>query len=1183
MARAFYYIVFLMVVSLLVGRTSAAEPAPVDFASGWALPQASLRDNGLRSDVPLNGYWRMTRDGKESRVIVPMGSPELKEGNLSLYREVTIPETWSGRRLTIEVGSITKPAELWIDGTKVADVKRGKRFVEFAIPSGVGTRKIELITGGRVQDDVWLRSYPIGPAAIDDTYIMTSWRKKQATLRLAGSATPGSTVELRAAISEAPDGQPAKELRATATADGKGRWSVEPSVDWADAKLWSRYKPNLYHYTVELLVDGKVVDKVLPRRFGFREVWVENGQWMVNGIQTNYVSDSWGGGLDRGGNGDPESARTLIRALKEQGQTFSHWGPRSEAIFNVGAEEGLMCMMGAGSLVRLNIWDPRNGLTTMTGDEAEDDIERNVKRLREQPSILGWVSAASYSQASMHPEYNAKPFETWKFFPLNRDSANSYIAQQQFRKAQQIIAGVDPTRTVNCHNGPWTSVDMTTKYLTNNLDLQEREEFMDDWFRRDPQFKQVVSSTEVGVPFPGEWFIRKIDFQLTQVKGNVWRIFMEMGARYYGEWAYESDTDAEIAAWTKTNSYAARANAVYQRAYSESIRNTYRAWRTYGVNFVGHHIMSEDSYGEAKRRPDLPKPAQRPVPDPRQPGYAMGGASNWPTPDTHIILPAGETLLRTIKPLLAYIGGPDGKFTLKDHLYYPGVSVRKSVIVVNDWDDPASIEGEWTATDSAGTVVARGDVKTTVQPGQRLLTELPIDFVAPNVTERTDLTIRLALKSDRPGTLDDEFVVTVFPKPRNAPLPAFAGTVWTLNISDDLTHETPHFATNRENAALLKAIGVDAKLVKGLREFEFVDVSLDGAMAWHSTRKLVTEGTPKPGDLLIIPRRTLSGPRDEYSLNLRLLEEMKLDDLVQQGVRVLVLEQDLPNIFGLQTEDVRPRRTFIAAKGHPAFEGLTDADLSNWTSSSDLCPKVGSISTSDDRFPERLWHVSNTNAVASRTLVRPQVGAARALVVSGFDLQESPLLEVTRGKGRIIFCQMDVTNRYGADPAATRLLDNVIRYLMTAPEPDPAKDSVTTATGEGVSTKSNLYRAAKPEGEAGWGVTGGEMFFRESVFNDTYGTKPNLSVPVFASEDDAGRPPVVRKGADGRFECTLTPELMKTGWGKRKVMWLRSALIVNQGGSTSEGPGIRHHGRVTDLYPVPWVEGFVHPYNANVW
>jgi beta-galactosidase len=1172
-------ILLLALALILSGGLVKGQEAVVSPES-WELPSRYLRDNGLRGDVVLNGYWRVTNADKVSRGIVPMGTPELKEGTLSLYREVVIPTAWKGRRLMLEVGSITKPAELYVDGNKVADIKRGKRFIEFAIPAGGETRTIEIRTGGRIQDDVWLRSYPTATAAIDDTYMMTSWRKQQATLRLGGTAPAGTSVELRASVSESPEGPAIKQFIVTTTAGADGRWRVEPSVDLAGIKFWSRYKPNLYHYTVELVVDGKVVDKVLPRRVGFREVWTENGQWMVNGVQTNYISDSWGGQLDRGGNGNPEYARMLIRALKEQGQTFSHWGPRSEAIYNVGAEEGLMCMMPAGSLVRLNIWDPRNGLTTMTGDEAEDDIERNVKRLREQPSILGWVSAASYSQASMHPEYNAKPFETWKFFPLNRDSANSYIAQQQFRRAQQIIASVDPTRTVNCHNGPWTSVDMTTKYLTNNLDLQEREEFMEDWFGRDPMFKQVVSSTEVGVPFPGEYFLRKIDFQLTQTKGNVWRIFVENAARYFGPEAYLADSDEEIANWTKVNSYAARENALYQKSHELMVRNTYRAWRTYGVNWVGHHILSEDSFVDKKRKPVEKKPVV--AVDPRQPGYVGGSVPNWPLPSTAYLLPTGETLLATTKPLLAYIGGPDRRFITKDHLYYAGAEVRKAIIAINDWDDPATLKGEWTVTDPAGTVVARGPVDTTINPGQRLITELPITFNAPEVQQRTQFTINLALTSDRPGTLNDSFTITVFPAKQAAPLPEFAGTVWTLNISDDLTHETPHFDINRENDGLLKSMGVNAKLIKGLREFEYINVSLEGAMAWHDTRKLVTEGTPKPGDLLIIPRHTLAADVDGQQLNMRLLEEMKLDDLIEQGLRVLVMEQDLDNVFGLQTEDVRPRRTFIAANGHPVFDGLAESDLSYWRGSSNLSPATDPISPSDNRFPDRMWNVSNTNAVASRTPIRPQVGANRALVVSGFDLQEAPLLEVTRGKGRIIFCQMDVTNRYGIDPAATKLLDNIVRYMMTVPEPDPSKSALGASDAPSES-RNNLYRAAMPEGSTAWGITHGELFFRESVFNNTYGTKPNLDVPVFTGDAPAGRPAVIRTSANGLLETTLTPDLMRTGWGKRKILWLRSALIVNQGGSTTDGPGLRHHGRVTDLYPVPWIEGFVHPYNANIW
>ncbi len=51
---------------------------------------------------------------------------------------------------------------------------------------------------------------------------------------------------------------------------------------------------------------------------------------------------------------------------------------------------------------------------------------------------------------------------------------------------------------------------------------------------------------------------------------------------------------------------------------------------------------------------------------------------------------------------------------------------------------------------------------------------------------------------------------------------------------------------------------------------------------------------------------------------------------------------------------------------------------------------------------------------------------------------------------------------------------------------------------------------------------------------------------------------------------------------KRKVAWLRSALIVNQGGSQFEGPAFRYQGNSTRLYPHIWREDFVDPYLADM-
>jgi hypothetical protein len=88
----------------------------------------------------------------------------------------------------------------------------------------------------------------------------------------------------------------------------------------------------------------------------------------------------------------------------------------------------------------------------------------------------------------------------------------------------------------------------------------------------------------------------------------------------------------------------------------------------------------------------------------------------------------------------------------------------------------------------------------------------------------------------------------------------------------------------------------------------------------YELRALEADGIIQRTQYLTIPP-TVDSPQ----FNARLLEEMDFDRLVEQGLRVIVLEQDTPNIFGMTTEDVRPRRVFMAAAGHPLFSGCSRA------------------------------------------------------------------------------------------------------------------------------------------------------------------------------------------------------------------------------------------------------------------
>src|SRR5208282_1262851 len=69
---------------------------------------------------------------------------------------------------------------------------------------------------------------------------------------------------------------------------------------------------------------------------------------------------------------------------------------------------------------------------------------------------------------------------------------------------------------------------------------------------------------------------------------------------------------------------------------------------------------------------------------------------------------------------------------------------------------------------------------------------------------------------------------------------------------------------------------------------------------------------------------------------------------------------------------------------------------------------------------------------------KPGCGDFLPILDGGFSLQYSPLLEFRQGKGMILFCQMDVTGRSDADPAAQRLAANIVEYAC-AYKPPPSR------------------------------------------------------------------------------------------------------------------------------------------------
>lgn len=146
------------------------------------------------------------------------------------------------------------------------------------------------------------------------------------------------------------------------------------------------------------------------------------------------------------------------------------------------------------------------------------------------------------------------------------------------------------------------------------------------------------------------------------------------------------------------------------------------------------------------------------------------------------------------------------------------------------------------------------------------------------------------------------------------------------------------------------------------------------------------------GDLIIIGPETISA---DYLHNILLT----LEEKVNQGLGVLCFTYKDPPEFKMNLESVNPQPELlwaseITAPGHPVFQGIKEKDFLNWTI-----------------YPYAL----------------PQ-GNFRALLRTDTSEEDSPLIEFPHGRGKFIFCQMPVIERFDLDPAARIFLENLIRY-----------------------------------------------------------------------------------------------------------------------------------------------------------
>jgi len=267
-------------------------------------------------------------------------------------------------------------------------------------------------------------------------------------------------------------------------------------------------------------------------------------------------------------------------------------------------------------------------------------------------------------------------------------------------------------------------------------------------------------------------------------------------------------------------------------------------------------------------------------------------------------------------------------------------------------------------------ILDRGRQQLRLEPGQRQTVEVLLHL--PQVEQRTDVAWRLTLHRDRLTVFEQTHPLTVFPRIR-LETPQSAIGLWD-----------PAGTTR----SLFDRVGLRTQ---HLSRLDRVPAELPVLVIGAGNLQAAAQGVPVIGRAA--PQRA------------------GLRAYLDGGGRVLVLRQEAypEGLFDVTLSKHRSTLTFPQRPSHPALCGVEAEDLKLW----------------------RGDHVVSTAEPA-----RPSAGPARPLVVSGSaaGIDHAPLLEWRAGRGLIVHSQLALVEKFDREPAAARILANLVEYLAR-PEP----------------------------------------------------------------------------------------------------------------------------------------------------
>ena len=996
----------------------------------WSFKNSWKENDGERTLVSLNAYWEFfpgsAKPGAETiwkyfrvpgkwrggvvsnymrtsdgAAVEKFFGKVLDEYHSAWYRRtIEVPGDWKKRDNFLEFRRISKGGELFLNGKKIKLATGYNRIpVSSLLKYGMTNTILIRIDApgdrtankGGILGYVFLGSRP--EKNLGDPIITTSLSNKCLTVDL-HNFTQSLSGSIEAVIRDASNKNIVFKKKIPCAPQFK--------LDYVPPKLWSPSSPSLYYLDLTLIDKaGRKIDRC-SRRFGFREFRIANGKYYLNNQPILLKSDTVP--IGRNWSVDWHSGREFIsremKMLKKMNLNTVYCNPDEPSdVFEVADEEGVLILL----------WRilPYNEQKNSSDAQIFAKIDKQIALMKSKPSLSNHPSQIgilidvwfNLHFGTLNPAYVGLSDKSRQHlaFASNgkvvKRATVRFLTNEQMRRKKRLDAIGERFRKAFPYleiftggSGEVAHTYGTHIYHTWGAPLAEMRAFFSRWGMQ-PDLPIFIGETNL--PYPGSFY------EINKFHGgrgsnplfmeNIARSEGNLGYRFPGVYARRPNHDHGLGS-LQSNSYdfngTKRYNFyadLYLAVLNRYMINTIPAWRYSGVSGIGmfSYVLAQHfalaGQNDSAWKPSYSRDMSAPlfVPENKLGGPGPGALDAY-GPDSDLRPNTATVPFQEImNNLSCSFFGPGHDPFEQDHAYFSGEVLKKKLVVLNDTAKRRKMKLTLSLISDQNTETRCVEQQVSVKAFEHKA--LPVDLKLPEVSNPSTWKLRACFSELGSGQscLDTSINLQIFPP-----------------------------AVFRKTNSKLTVCDPEGKLIASLKRLNC------------SFEEIPNLENPPSQGILIIGRKALS----------LLTTIPDFTALADSGLNILILEQKISASKELMK--TRTRAAFINAQGHPVFNNLRNADFRNWRGSHSLIPAYQT-----NQRGQRWADWGNRNMLASLTFRRPAHGNFRSLLVSGFDLFQTPLLEYTGRNGSWIGSQLELTERIVSDPTARQVLVNLIDYL----------------------------------------------------------------------------------------------------------------------------------------------------------